>query len=142
MTVPSPLSRKDRALQLLEQIQAEIEDEQLDKAVEQLYQLSEHFSEWQRSEHIQAARAWLEIALADDLLTFDAGAAQEHLKKWGSASESAEENPELAQYREQVAARINEKNAALLIRGVISHCDELLEEAKSLQTGTEPPAPD
>lgn len=142
MTTPSSLSRKDRALQLLEQMQAEIENEQLDNAVEQLKQLSEHFTEWQRSEHIQAARAWLETALADDLLTFDTGTAQEHLKRWENASESAEENPELAQYREQVAARSNEKNATLLIRGVISHCDELLEEAKLLQLGTEPPAPD
>jgi hypothetical protein len=142
MTIPSALSRKDRALQLLEQMQAEIKNDQLDNAVEQFKQLSQHFSEWQRSEHIQTARAWLEAALENDLLTFDAGIAQEHLEKWKMASESSEENPELAQYREQVAARIKEKNDALLVRGVISHCDELLTEALSLQASHEPPAPD
>lgn len=142
MTSPTPISRKDRALQLLDQIQAEIHNDHLDNAVAQLQQLSEHFSEWQKSEHIQAARAWLETALEADLLTFDAGMAQKHLNKWAKATENAEDNPELEQYREQVAARILEKNDALLVRGVVSHCDELLTEARKLQASNEPPAPD
>lgn len=142
MSTPTPLSRKDRALQLLEQIQAEVQNDQLDNAVTQLEQLSEHFNEWQRNEHIQAARAWLENALEGDLLTFDAGTAQKHLEKWAIATENAEDNPELEQYREQVAARSKDKNAALLVRGIISHCEELLAEAKTLQAGSEPPAPD
>lgn len=142
MTSPNlPLSRKDIALNLIEQIKVELENESIDDAVLQLAQLSQHISEWQRSENLQTARLWLDDALKSDLLTFDIGTAHDYLKKWSKASDNLDENPELADYHNRVTVRAKQKNEALLVRGVISHSTEILDQANILERGSEPPAP-
>lgn len=143
MTTPNiPLSRQDYALNLLEQIKAEIENNDVNDAALQLAQLTEHIAEWQNSENLKTARVWLDEALQGDLLAFDAGTARDYLKKWTDAADKPDENPELADYRERVEKRAKQKNEALLIRGVMSHSDEILSQAKSLESGSEAPAPD
>jgi hypothetical protein len=142
MSLPSKKSRKEEALELLESIRAELEDDALDKAAEGLGQLSKLMGEWQRSLHIQAARNWLDNAFDEDVLAFDAGTAREHLQKWTEASAEAAESHELSDYRKRVEARDKSKHEALFVRGVISHCDELLSQAQTMETGSEAPAPD
>ena len=142
MTIPNmPLSRKDIALNLLEQIRVEIENDSVNDAVLQLSQLSQHMSDWQRKENLQNARVWLDAALSGDLLAFDIGTANDYLSKWSDASDDADENPELADYRKRVELRSKQKNEALLVRGVVSHSNEILDQAKTLERGNEPPAP-
>ncbi len=87
------------------------------------------------------ARLWLDDALKADLLTFDIGTAHDYLQKWSEASDNPDENPELADYRHRVEMRAKQKNEALLVRGVISHSNEILEQAETLERGNEPPAP-
>jgi hypothetical protein len=142
MSLPSKKSRKEEALELLESIRAELEEDALDKASEGLAQLSSLMTEWQRSLHLQAARQWLDTALDEELLAFDAATAREHLQKWADAASQGEDSPELASYRKRVEARDKAKHEALIVRGVISHCDELLAQAQSMETGDEAPAPD
>ena len=142
MTIPNtPLSRKDLALSLLEQIKTEIENDDVNDAILQLNQLTLHLTEWQRSDNLQKARAWLDAALEGDLLAFDATIARDYLQKWENASDSEEENPELDDYRQRVENRAKQKNEALLIRGVISHSNDIIEQATTLEKGVEPPAP-
>lgn len=142
MTIPSnPLSRKEYAIQLLDLIKADLQADELDIAASQLTQLNQHIQEWQRSENLQAARAWLDTALQGDLLAFDVGLAQRYLQQWETATDTIEDNPELTDYQAQVAAKTTQKNTALLVRGVISHCDDILDEAGRLETSAEPPAP-
>lgn len=142
MTIPNtPLSRKDLALNLLDEIKIEIENDEINNAALQLAQLTGHISEWQNSENLKNARTWLDSAFESDLLSFDATIARDYLQKWQGASDSEEENPELADYRKRVESRARQKNEALLIRGVISHSNEIIEEAKTLEIGAEPPAP-
>ena len=142
MTSPNlPLSRKDIALNLIEQIKIDVENESIDDVALQLEQLNQHIGRWQRNENLQTSRLWLDDALKADLLTFDIGKAQDYLRKWSEASDNPEENPELADYRNRVAMRAKQKNEALLVRGVISHSNEILEQADTLERGNEPPAP-
>ncbi len=143
MSTP-PDSRKSRAVQLLEQLQSDLESDSLDEAVSQAQTLYEHLREWQKSQHIRAAREWLDEAVQDDALAFDSRTAREHLARWQSAIEYDPENPppELAHYQEQVETRIQEKQDALQIRGVISHCSDLLDKASTLEAGDDPPHPD
>lgn len=143
MTIPNtPLSRKDMVLNLIEQVKAEIENDNINDAALQVAQLTQHITDWQRSENLQKARIWLDSALEDDLLSFDATLARDYLQKWQNASDSEGENPELADYRQRVETRATQKNEALLIRGVISHSNEITEKARQLEIGAEPPAPD
>jgi hypothetical protein len=142
MSLPSKKSRKEEALELLESIRAELEDDAVDKVAEGLGQLSSLMSEWQRSLHVQAARNWLDTAFDEDVLAFDAGTAREHLQKWADASAEAAESPELIDYRKRIEARDKSKHEALFVRGVISHCDELLSQAQTMEISSEAPAPD
>lgn len=139
-TPPAPLSRKDRALQLLDQIRAELDIENLHNAIIQTDTLSQHLHDWQKTQHIQAARTWLDEALQNDLLAFNADVARQHLARWEQSVEA--DHPELTQYRQRVEKQSLQKAAALQIRGVIAHCDELFAKAKELETGKEPPHPD
>ncbi len=142
MTIPNtPLSRHDYALSLIEQIKTEIENDSINDAVLQLAQLTEHMSDWQRSENLQSARAWLDEALQGDLLTFDGGIARDYLQKWVTALDTPDNNPELEDYRQRIEKRAKAKNDTLLIRGVISHSNEIIEHAQSLEASSEPPAP-
>ena len=142
MTIPNnPLARKDIALTLIENVKVELENEDVNAAMATINQLEAHVKDWQRSENLQAARSWLENALRDDLLAFDTAIARDYLQKWADASDNPDENPELLHYRAKVDKRSQQKNTVLLERGVISHCDEILEEAQKLETGSEPPAP-
>jgi len=143
VTTPNmPISRKDFALNLIEQIKTEIENGDVNDAALQLAQLTEHIAEWQRSENLQSARAWLDAAFQEDLLAFDIGKARDFLQKWTDATDNPDENPELLDYQERVNQRAKQKNEALLIRGVMSHSDEILIQAKTLESGSEAPAPD
>jgi acyl-CoA reductase-like NAD-dependent aldehyde dehydrogenase len=142
MTVPIPLTRKDSALQLLDQIRAELENDELDNAVTQLAQLSTHLADWRRSEVIMAAREWLDDAFHDDVLAFDGTTAEDYLEKWADALQADTPHPELDNYTERVRKRISEKNDALQIRGAISYCNELLEAADKLEKAIDPPKPD
>jgi hypothetical protein len=137
---PISPSRKDRALQLLDQIRTELETESLQNAVLQADLLAQHLQDWQKMQHIQAARAWLDEALQSELLAFNADAARQHLAKWEQSVEA--NHPELAQYRQRVEKHIAQKAATLQIRGVIAHCEELFTKAKELELGKEPPHPD
>lgn len=142
--IPVPLTRKDRALQLLDQIRAELENDDLENAVAQLAQLNIHLADWRRSELLQAAREWLDEALQDDVLAFDGAAAQDYLERWRDSLQSKDDtpHPELDNYDERVRKRIEEKNDALQIRGAISYCNELLESADKLEKAVDPPKPD
>ncbi|MDQ7028187.1 MAG: hypothetical protein Q9P44_21800, partial [Anaerolineae bacterium] len=142
MTIPVPASRKDRALQLLDQVRAEVVNNELENAVTQLAQLHDHMAEWRRSDIIQIARDWLDIALEDDILTFDGASAQSYLEKWAAALESDSEHPELDNYHQRVEKRIRDKNDSLQIRGAVSYCDELLDAADTLERASDPPKPD
>ncbi len=140
MTFMPTGSRKDRALQLLDQIRAELDTENIQNAVLQADLLYKHLHDWQKTQHIQSARAWLDEALQNELLAFNADAARQHLTKWEQSVES--DHPELTQYRQRVEKHIAQKAATLQIRGVIAHCDELFVKAKELELGKEPPHPD
>lgn len=140
MSLPSKKPRKEEALELLDSLRAEIEEDDLQKASEILGQFSSLMSDWQRSLNIQAARHWLDTAFEDDVLAFDAATAREHLQKW--ADTLSEESPELEDYRKRVESRDKAKHEALFVRGVISHCDELLTQAQSMEVGSDAPAPD
>lgn len=130
----------EHALTLLEQIRDALENDGVDDAIEAVDDLAEYLAEWQRTETLQSARAWLEAALQDELLAFDVNAARRMVDKWADAT-TAEENPELDDYRERVEKRADAKAEALMVRGVASHCDEILAQAKTLENGTEAPAP-
>jgi hypothetical protein len=142
MTVPVPSSRKDRALQYLDLLRAELENDELENAVAQLAQLNQLLAEWRRSELIQAAREWLDDALQDDVLAFDGATADDYLDRWADALETNSEHPELDSYRQRVTKRISDKNDALQIRGAISYCNELLDAADKLERASDPPKPD
>ncbi|MEO1162234.1 MAG: hypothetical protein AAFV98_00500 [Chloroflexota bacterium] len=135
-----PDSQHDKAYALLGEIRASLEADALDDAIAHVASLSEQLAEWQRSETLQNARTWLETALHDDLLAFDVNAARHYIRKWADAS-TTEENLELADYEARVEKRADEKATALMVRGVIAHCDEILAHASTLETGTESPAP-
>lgn len=142
MTIPNtPLSRKDIALNLLDQLRTALENDAVKDATEHLEQLQTHIADWQRSETLREARNWLNTALQADLLTFDSGRAKTFLEQWSDATDG-EESLELNDYRERVEARAKQKNEALLIRGVVSHSGEIIEQAKTLEVSAEPPAPD
>jgi hypothetical protein len=143
MSTP-PDSRKSRAVQLLEELQSSLETDSLDDAVSQAQTLYEHLRDWQKTEHIRAARQWLDEAIQEDALAFDSRSAREHLARWQAAIEYDPDNPppELAHYQERVETCIQEKQDALQIRGVMSHCGDLLDEASTLEAGDDPPHPD
>lgn len=142
MTIPVPSSRKDRALELLDQIRAELDNDEVENAVAQLAQLNDHMTEWRRNEVIQNARDWLDETLADDVLAFDGTTAQTYLEKWAAALEADSEHPELDNYHQRVEKQISDKNDTLQVRGAISYCDELLDAADKLERASDPPKPD
>lgn len=135
-----PDSQHEKAYALLDEIRASLETDALDDAVAHVTTLAEQLAEWQRNETLQNARSWLEAALQDDLLAFDVTVARTYVRKWAEASAS-EENLELADYQARVEKRAEDKATALMVRGVIAHCDEILAQASTLETGTEAPAP-
>lgn len=139
----NPESRKDRALALLDQLRSDLENEQIADAMGQASALHQHLAEWQRSDIVQTARNWIEDALKADLITFDITTAQQYLDQWQEVALSEEgASTEVEHYRQQVEQRIQEKRDTLQIRGVISHCEALLQGAANTEAGAEPPHPE
>lgn len=140
MTAPlTDDARRDHALKLLDQIRAELENDQIENSILQLDTLRQHMQQWRDKRHLEDAKTWLNDALQDDVLAFNADLAQQHLTRWRAIKADDEQ---LQDYEKRVATAIEKRTTALKIRGVIAFCDELLKRAQELEQQTDPPDPD
>lgn len=139
--LPTPLSRSERALEILDKLRAAIEAENPNDATDHLGKLDTLLKEWRRETNIEAAKTYLDAAFTRDVLVFNSETARKHLKQWTNALEDPDDES-LAQYKSRVDEFIEKKEWTLKVRGVIAHCGELLAQANTLEHSETPPKPD
>lgn len=137
---PQKSAQKDTSLELIEKLKVAVDSEQIDTAADYLAQLQRHITDWRKSSQIQEARLWLDEALAGELLVFNGEQARRYLEQWRSAHDD-ENTAEIDAYEVRVREQSQRKQAVIHVRGVMSHCDELLEQAAELEKSSSPPNP-
>lgn len=139
---PEPLSYREYALDTLERLRTAITEEQVDDAVEHLRSLRTLVKDWQRTTGVKKARTWLDESLRSELLLFNAEEARRHLERWKEALTPDGDDFEYKRYQTLVDDRAGQKSTTLLVQGVTSHCESLLNRAAELERGENPPRPD
>ncbi len=135
-------SARETAIDLLQAVQDAVEADQTQTALKTLEQLQQHIQAWSRSERTQQAKAWLDDALAGELLAFNTEAARTHLTAWHEALDPEAEVPaEFTTYEGRVKEQTQRKQENIQVRGVMAHCDELFTKAVELEAGDAPPNP-
>jgi hypothetical protein len=133
----SEQSQRERALLTLDHIREALNDDDLQKAIEQIDVLQTQLGDWKRRD----ARQWLDDALHGDLLLFNMDEANKRLEQWQTSLNGGDDR-DLTLYRERVEERTKAKHADLQIRGVKAHCQELWQQAAQLEHGDLPPKPE
>ncbi len=136
-------SAKDTARELLKAVQEAVEADQTQTALETLEQLQQHIQVWSRTERVQQAKAWLDDALAGELLAFNTEAARNYLETWRATmpADDLVASGEFATYETRVHEQTRRKQENIQVRGVMAHCDELFTKATELEASDAPPNP-
>ena len=132
------LTERERALQIVDQISAALNNNNLKEVIKHSETLQKFLAKWTRSD----ARTRLDDALDDDTLLFNYEAANQHLSDWEGADDAENDKDEVDKYRIRIEERAERKHTKLQVRGVISHCEELWQTASALEHEDQTPRPD